>query len=494
MDLLLVHAYFLSEDPQEREVMKPYPPLGLLYLSSHLKQQGIGVSMFDGTFRSPAEFAALVRRERPSIVGLYSNLMTKRHVLGLIPECRRAGALVVVGGPDPPYYAEDYLDHGADIVVIGEGERTLEELVPRLVARPGSRDLAGVAGLAYRDESGHFVRTTPRPLLPDLDAQPFPDRDAVDIEAYLHAWRMRHAVGSVSLVTARGCPYTCAWCSRSVYGETHRRRSPANVADEVQLIVDRYQPDMLWYADDVFTIHHGFIAKYAAELARRGIRVPFECISRAERIDEPVAEALARMGCSRLWIGSESGSQSVLDAMDRRVRVEQVQHATRLLRTRGIQVGMFIMLGYEGEDVADLEATIAHLKRAAPDVFLTTVAYPIKGTPYYDRVNGRVIRRGPWSATTDRDLVVSGRRGRRYYSFARRWIASEVARDRLWREGRYLRAARAALSSRAGRLGMTLTSLGTVRAERSGALGPPRATAPGGVQGAPPIMSKERES
>ncbi len=457
MDLLLVHAYFLSEDPVEREVMKPYPPLGLLYLSSHLKRHGVAVSVFDGTFRSPDEFAALLRRERPPVVGFYCNLMTKRTVLRLAAECRRAGALVVLGGPDVPHYAEEYLDHGADLLVIGEGERTLQEALPRVLARPASRDLSDIAGLAYRDEFGRLVRTAPRALLPDLDAQPFPDRDAIDIGAYLSAWRGRHGAGSVSLVTARGCPYTCAWCSRSVFGESHRRRSAANVADEVQLIVERYRPDLLWYADDVFTIHPGFLAKYADELDRRGLKVPFECISRAERVTDAVADTLVRLGCRRLWIGSESGSQRVLDAMDRRVTVEQVQHATRLLQRRGIQAGMFIMLGYELEDVSDLRATIDHLKRAAPDVFLTTVAYPIKGTPYYERVNGRILRPGPWADTTDRDLGVAGWRSRRYYGHARRWMTGAVAGHAHWRAGRYLRAARAALSAGAGRLGMALT-------------------------------------
>jgi radical SAM superfamily enzyme YgiQ (UPF0313 family) len=458
MDLLLTHAYFLAEDPVERDVMKPYPPLGLLYLSSHLKRRGAAVSVFDGTFSSAEEFTALIRRERPPVVGFYCNLMTKRTVLRLAAECRRVGSLVVLGGPDVPHYAEEYLDHGADVLVIGEGERTLEDLLPRLLARPASRDLGDIAGLAYRDEFGRLVRTAPRALLPDLDAQPFPDREAVDIGAYLSAWRGRHGAGSVSLVTARGCPYTCTWCSRSVFGESHRRRSAAHVADEVQLIVDRYRPDLLWYADDVFTIHPGFLAKYADEMDRRGLRVPFECISRAERVNEAIADVLARLGCRRLWIGSESGSQRVLDAMERRVTVGQVQHATRLLQRRGIQVGMFIMLGYEHEEVSDLEATIDHLKRAAPDAFLTTVAYPIKGTPYYERVNGRVRRPGAWAETTDRDLGVAGRHSRRYYQHARRWMTGAVAGHVHWQAGRYLRAARATLSAGAGRLGMALTS------------------------------------
>jgi radical SAM superfamily enzyme YgiQ (UPF0313 family) len=242
-----------------------------------------------------------------------------------------------------------------------------------------------------------------------------------------------------------------------VFGETHRRRSPAAVADEVEEILGRYRPDMLWYADDVFTIHRGWTLRYAEEMRRRGLRVPFECISRPERIDGDVADALASLGCARLWIGSESGSQRVLDAMDRRITVEQVRAATRLLQLRGIEVGMFLMLGYEGEDESDLRATVEHLKASSPDVFLTTVAYPIKGTSYYEEVSGRIRRRRSWEETTDRDLAVAGRRSRVYYRFANQWIVGEVARDRHWRAGRYLRAARAAAAAGVGRLGMALT-------------------------------------
>jgi radical SAM superfamily enzyme YgiQ (UPF0313 family) len=457
-DLLLAHGFFLTEDVQEQQIMRPYPPLGLLYLSSHLKARGLDVSVFDSTFHTYADFQERLARDRPAVVGLYCNLMTKRNVLRMMGDARRAGAMVVLGGPEPPAYAEEYLQAGADVVVVGEGEVTLEELLARCLASPGTRDLEQVAGLVYRAEDGSLVRTPPRPLLKNLDAQPLPDREAVDLQKYLQAWRGRHGFGSLSLLTARGCPYTCRWCSRSVFGETHRRRSPESVADEVEQIVERYRPDRLWYVDDVFTIHHGFLLKYADIMARRGRRIPFECISRADRIDEAAADALARLGCVRLWIGSESGSQRVLDAMDRRVTVEQVQRSTRLLRARGIEVGMFIMLGYAGEEASDLEATVDHLKKAAPDVFLTTVAYPIKGTPYYDDVARGLQAARPWAERTDRDLVVKGRRSRRYYDFARQWMEGEVARHRHWGAGRYLRAARAATRAGAGRLGMALLS------------------------------------
>ena len=468
MDILLTHGYFLSEDAQERKIMKPYPPLGLLYISSHLKARGFHVGIFDATFRGFPEFVEYLRRERPPVVGLYCNLMTKRSVLRMIAECRRTGATVVLGGPEPPHHAERYLEHGADLVIVGEGELTLEELLPRLLARPGARDLAGVHGLVYRDEAGRLVRTPPRALIPKLDEQPLPDREAIAIERYLDAWRSRHGMGSVSLLTARGCPYTCRWCSRSVFGETHRRRSAAKVADEVEWLRERYRPDRLWFVDDVFTIHPGFVHAFAAEMQRRGLRVPFECISRADRIDEGVADALARLGCFRLWIGSESGSQRILDKMDRRVTVEQVQRATGLLQRRGIEVGMFIMLGYLGEELPDLEATVEHLKRSAPDVFLTTVAYPIKGTPYYDEVEDQLVDDGAWESRSDRDLRPRARRSVAYYRFARRWIVGAVDRQRHWRAGRYARAARSAALAGAGRLGMALLGGRTRRAASGG--------------------------
>jgi radical SAM superfamily enzyme YgiQ (UPF0313 family) len=454
MDLLLTHGYFLEEDPQERRVMKPYPPLGLLYLASHLKARGFSVSVFDSTFSTFEGLRAKLVRERPPVVGIYCNLMTKANVLRLLEECREAGAAVVLGGPEPPHHAAEYLSRGADAVVVGEGERTLEDLLPRLLARPRARDWEKVAGLVYRDETGTVVRTPPRPLIPDLDAQPWPEREAVDMDRYLSVWRERHGFGSVSLTTARGCPYTCTWCSRSVFGETHRRRSVSAVADEAAWIAARYRPERLFYVDDVFTIHKGWTLAYAAEMERRGLRLPFECISRAERVDDEVADALVRLGCARLWIGSESGSQRVLDAMDRRVKVEEVQGATRRLQRRGIQVGLFIMLGYDGEEDSDLEATVAHLKATRPDAFLTTVAYPIKGTAYYDKVRARIRAGGPWEARTDRQARVEGQRSSLYYRLARHWMTGEVAKDRALTDGRYLRAARSGAQARVARLGM----------------------------------------
>lgn len=429
-DVLLTHGYFLAEDEKERQIMKPYPPLGLLYLSAYLKREGFSVEVFDSTF---GERADLARRLAvgPGVLGVYTNLMTRRSVLEIVRAAKAAGWTVVLGGPESANYAAEYLGAGADAIVVGEGELTMSELLSALPVA-GAHRLHAVRGLAFRDEAGAIVRTGERPKVPDIDSLPWPDREAIDHGLYLEAWKTHHGASSVNLITARGCPYRCNWCSHAVYGFTHRRRSPANVADEMRWIVDRYAPDQVWYADDVFTISHPWLSSYLAELRNRGIHKPFETITRADRLQTETSVALLReLGCYRIWIGSESGSQRILDAMQRGVSVEQVRRACRLAQEHGIQVGMFLMWGYEGEELEDIAATVEHVKTTNPDIFFTTVSYPIKGTGYFDKVRDRVDLPVPWIEASDRDYVIAGRRGKDYYKLADQWLRHEVEASRL---------------------------------------------------------------
>lgn len=458
MDILLTHGYCLYEDPHELKVMKPYPTLGILYISAHLKARDFHVSVFDMTFSNLDAFREYIERERPPVVGIYCNLMTRPRIVKMIDICKAVGSLVVVGGPDSANYPEEYLDRGASVVAIGEGELTLEELLPHL-ARYGPTGMEHIMGIAYRDGDGNLVRTLERPYIADLSAQPFPDRGAIDINRYVQTWRDNHGQGPVSLITARGCPYTCKWCSHAVYGYTHRRRTPENVADELELIIDEYNPDMAWYADDVFTIHRSWFFRYAEELKRRGIRIPFETISREDRLKEDIIQTLADMGCFRIWVGAESGSQKILDSMKRKTKAERVIEVTQMLQKYGIEAGMFIMLGYDGEDMDDLQASVDLLKRANPDLFLTTVAYPIKGTPYYKDVADRIIALKSWDEGSDRDFTVGGRHSRRFYQHATRWMVNEVNFHKQQRaEQRSVpRLAKAYVNVQLGRAGMRLT-------------------------------------
>ncbi|MEE3624387.1 radical SAM protein [Nitrospirillum sp. BR 11752] len=457
-DILLTHGYFLMEDPAERAVMKPYPPLGLLYISSHLKAQGFAVEVMDSTFMDMATAMATLAAKRPPVVGIYVNLMTRGNALRLAAAAKAAGATVIFGGPEPANYAEEYLARGGDIVVSGEGELTLAELIPHL-ARHGLTGLDQIHGIAYRGEDGGVRRTPARKQIADLDAQPFPDRGAIDLERYLQTWKTHHGVRSVSLIVARGCPYTCNWCSHSVFGHSHRRRSPQNVVDEIEFIRDTYAPDQLWFADDVFTINQKWLEQFAAEMKRRGLRYPFETITREDRLNERVADLLAELGCYRIWIGAESGSQRILDAMQRRTNAVRMREMIALVQSRGIRAGTFIMLGYDGETWQDIDETARHLRLSAPDDVLTTISYPIKGTPYYDKVADRIAGGGAWHESSDRALTVVGRRSRRFYRHAQHWLAAESRLGRLEAAPRrdLLRQARARASSLVSRLAMYAT-------------------------------------
>ena len=429
-ELLLTHGYFLYEDPKELQIMKPYAPLGILYLCSHLRKQGFDVDVFDTTFSNRETLFQHLRTETPTVVGIYANLMTRGNVVEILTVAREAGWRTIVGGPEPGAYALEYLQAGADYVVFGEGELTMQDLLEAFRA-DAAESCIDIPGLAYLDSTGAMHETGQRAQIADLDSQPWPARHVIDVSRYVKTWRDAHGKGSVNFITARGCPYKCRWCSHQVFGQTHRRRDPLLVVDEVEWLLQTYSPDMVWVSDDVFTINHKWIRDYAAEMRRRSLRIPFECISRADRLNAEMLDLLAELGCFRVWIGSESGSQRILDAMDRGVKVEQVQQAVALTRERGIESGMFLMWGYEGEELDDIEATIKHVSVSQPDIFFTTVSYPIKGTPYYNKVSDRLVQPKPWGVSSDREIKIQGRHSRTFYSYADKLLKEEVQLARL---------------------------------------------------------------
>ena len=427
-ELLLTHGYFMYEDPKELQILKPYAPLGILYLCSHLRKQGFDVDVFDTTFSSREALFLHLRSEAPSVLGIYANLMTRSNVVATLKVAKQAGWKTIVGGPEPGAYALEYLKAGADFVVFGEGELTVAELLESFRSRAGHTQ---ISGLAYLDSSGKMHETGQRTQIADLDGQPWPARQAIDIKRYVKTWRDAHGKGSINFITARGCPYKCRWCSHQVFGQTHRRRNPLLVVDEVEWLLNTYTPDMVWVSDDVFTIHHPWLRTYAAEMRARNLRIPFECISRADRLNPEMLDLLAELGCFRIWIGSESGSQRILDSMDRGVKIEEVHHAIAMSRERGIESGMFLMWGYEGEQVEDIEATIRHVSTSQPDIFFTTVSYPIKGTPYYNKVADRLVQLQPWGESSDRELKIAGRHSQQFYRYADKLLKDEVQLARL---------------------------------------------------------------
>jgi radical SAM superfamily enzyme YgiQ (UPF0313 family) len=457
MQTLLTHAYFLAADEKEQAIMRPYPPLGILSIAAYLEERGAAVEVFDTTFSTPDAFRAMLLEKRPDVIGMYTNLMTRPRIVELLHFIRSRGELdhtkVVLGGPEVTHHVEKFLHAGADAIVIGEGEETMYELVRAWETGMPPGD---VAGIAYRDDTGEIQRTPARMLLKQIDELPMPKRDAIDLTRYLDTWKKHHGMNAVSISTMRGCPFSCRWCSRAVYGDSYRRRSPARVADEMQHIHDNYHPDTLWFVDDVFTINHRWLEEFAAELKRRGLKIPYECITRADRLNEKAVALLKESGCFRVWIGAESGSQKILDAMDRRVTVDQVREMIHLSKQYGIETGTFIMLGYPGETEEDIVATIDHQKRSNPDHYTVTVAYPIAGTPFFDDVQTTIVNQLPWETSTDRDIEIARPYSKRYYQFAMSRVFNEVALHRMEQASKQLslRYAKHRLKAMAAKAGM----------------------------------------
>ena len=428
MKILLTHGYFLAEDPKEQLIMRPYPPLGILYISSYLEANGFANDVYDSTFSNLTALKTYIEETKPGIIGIYTNLMTKLNVLKIIHFLKSDTSLqnikIILGGPEVRNHKEKFLAYGADIIVFGEGEDTMLDLV-KAWSSGVEPDLHNMQGIAFKDKEGIIIMPD-RVLIRDINQLAFPNRKKINLQLYFDAWKQKHGFSMVNVNTMRGCPYSCKWCSRAVYGGSYRRRSAALVVDEIQWLQQNYQFDMIWFVDDVFTINHKWLNEFAAEIEKRKVAVSYEIITRSDRVNEEVLQLLKQSGCFRVWIGAESGSQKVIDAMDRRVKVEQVRETIKMVKAYGMEAGTFIMLGYPGEEEADIKETLNHLKYSNPDYYTITVAYPIKGTPLYSEVENIFTEELPWESSTDRDIDFKRRYKRSYYTQAIKWINNEM--------------------------------------------------------------------
>jgi anaerobic magnesium-protoporphyrin IX monomethyl ester cyclase len=426
-DIILTHGYFLEEDIKEKEIMRPYPPLGILYVSSYLREQGFSPEIFDSTFATRNNFESMLPTSGCHTLGIYTTHMTRRSVISQIKAAKNIGYTIIVGGPDSAGYPKQYLDHGADFVVIGEGEATLAELLTQLSTNNYSlEDLQDIHGLVFKAPEGQVIETATRDYL-DIDSLPWPDRESINIQQYLDAWRSHHGETSLNMINSRGCRFQCRFCSHSVFGNIERRRAPEKCATEVEWIVKQYNPDQLWFSDDVFTMDHDWMLKFSEELKSRTVQISFEAISRADRMqDEQIVKELANMGCRRIWIGSESGSDRMLRAMRRGVTSDQITRAVWLSKKYGIETGIFLMWGYEGETLEDIELTVDHVIKSQPDIFLTTTVHPIRNTPYYYDVFEKTIHPENWVDSSDKDIKISDRKHPDFYKAIDQWLKNAV--------------------------------------------------------------------
>jgi radical SAM superfamily enzyme YgiQ (UPF0313 family) len=436
MSLLFTHAYYLSDDLKEQKIMKPYPPLGLLYVSAYLWSKNIANDVFDTTFSSLEKQLEFIEYKKPKVICIYTNLMTKIEVLKLIKTLKTKKynfPKIVLGGPDVTYNIENYLKAGADFLVIGEGEETTYELYNAIIEDENYHNINGIAFL----ENNEVIQNKPRVKFKELDELPLPNREAINMQHYLDTWKNNHGKSSMTISTQRGCPYTCKWCSTAVYGQSYRRRPADQVAAEMKMLKENYNPDAIWFVDDVFTVSHKWLLAFRDEVLKQEAIIPFECITRAERLNDEILALLKEVGCFRIWIGAESGSQKVIDLMDRRVDVNVVKEAIQKTNALGMETGTFIMLGYPGETEEDITETIQYLKDANPTLYTITVAYPIKGTSLYNEVESKITNELNWKTSTDREIEFERTYSKKFYKYAVSKVVNEVEFSRKFSSSKY---------------------------------------------------------
>lgn len=412
MRVLFTHSYFLRFDPKQWSIMQPYAPLGTLYAAALLRQHGYEVALHDVMFaEGPDTLQPVLTSFRPDVLVIYDdgfNYLTKmcltnmREAAFTMSEmAKAAGCKVIVSSSDSTDHFEKYLDHKADHVILGEAEQTLLELVDAI--RTGNRDTSNIAGHVMR-VNGNTLRTMSRPVMHTLDDLPFPAWDLVRIEDYRQAWQQKSGYFSINMGTTRGCPFKCNWCAKPIYGNRYNARSPENVVTELKVLHEKFRFDHVWFCDDIFGLKPGWVKRFAELVETEGLKFRFKIQSRADLLlkDEQIAP-LAAAGCEVVWMGAESGSQKILDAMDKGTTIEQIAEATKLLKHYGIKPAFFLQFGYPGETIEDIRLTLDMVERLVPAEIGISVSYPLPGTKFYEKVEEQLKEKSNW---TDSDELV----------------------------------------------------------------------------------------
>ena len=425
-DILLTHGNHLYHDRKQVRKMQPYPPLQTIVAAGFLRQEGFDVALFDPTLTSPREgFRAALDAHRPRLVAICDdsyNFLAKMCLernrelaLSMARMAGERGIPVIISSPDASDHPAAYLARGLDFVIVGEVEGTLLSAA-RCLLDDEHGAASSVAGLACRDPVGGVRCSLPVESPRDLNTFPMAAWDLIDIPAYRDVWLKAHGVFSVNLVSSRGCPYRCNWCSKPIHGQTYRLYPPRRVAEEMLLLKSRFAPDHLWFADDVFSLSASWTEQFSEAVAGLQAEVPFKAQSRCDLMTPGTVAALKRAGCAEMWMGAESGSQRILDAMDKDIRVDEIFEARQNLKRQGIRAGFFLQFGYPGETWQDIQSTIRMVRETAPDDIGISVAYPLPGTKFYDRVAAELGAKQNWLDSEDMAMMFHGTYATEFYA------------------------------------------------------------------------------
>ena len=458
-EVLIANTYFLHFDRKQLRQMQPYAPLGTLYAASLLRENGFDVTFFDTTFRkSPQEITQFLdssqkpkaKSQKPEafpdspltpvppqtgtdgsrlfiICDDGFNYLTKMCLTNMreaafemISIAKENNYTVIVSSSDATDHFREYLEKGADFIIKGEAEITLLELLNAL--QTGDSDFSSIPGLAFR--SGSEIKTTAkREVLRDLDALPFPAWDLAHLDLYRKKWKERNGFFSMNIVTTRGCPFKCNWCAKPIYGNRYNSRSPENVVAEIKMLIEKYHPDHFWFCDDIFGLKPGWLQRFSELVQQEGLKFKFKAQCRVDLLlEENSIEWLAWAGCDEIWVGAESGSQKILDAMDKGTKVEQIYECTSLLKKHGIKPCFFLQFGYLGETRDDIRATKKMLLELMPHDIGVSISYPLPGTKFYEMVKEDLRQKQNWRDSDDLTMMYRSTFSPKFYKQLHRYI------------------------------------------------------------------------
>ena len=412
--LLFSHSYFLRFDPKQWATGQPYAPLGTLYAAAFMRANGYSVSLFDTMFaKQPEEIIAPLKKTQAKFFVIYDdgfNYLTKMCLTNMreaafkmIDYAKANGCTVIVSGSDSTDRFEMYLNAGADFILLGEAETTLLELTNAVTKN--DNDFFKIEGLAFKHNNA-VVKTARRSVLKDLDALPFPAWDIIDMEPYKKMWLQHAGYFSMNMGTTRGCPFKCNWCAKPIYGNRYNVRSPQNVVKELLQLKEKFQFDHIWFCDDIFGLKPGWIKEFADIVEQHKLHFTFKMQGRVDLLlQENNIKDLARAGCSNIWMGAESGSQKILDAMDKGTTVQQIYEATRLLKKNGVHPSFFIQFGYLAETKEDIELTIKMINTLLPYEIGISVSYPLPGTVFFEKVKNELHDKTNWTDSDEMALM-----------------------------------------------------------------------------------------
>lgn len=443
MKVLIAQSYFRVLDPKEMQRGMPYPPLGTLMAAAIVRSAGHDVVFFDSMMASSTmELYSAIDACRPDVLLMYDdefNYLSKMCLsnmrgaaMGILRYAGGRNVTSLIFSSDASDHPRLYLEAGARAVLTGEAEITTADVLTKLSEGSFDRDKSAIPGIKYL-EGRSIIETPRRPMLDDLDGLPDPDFQLVDMSAYESMWRHAHGYFSLNVSTTRGCPFHCNWCAKPIYGQVYHVRSAGKVVEHIKSLKERYHVDHLWMTDDIFGLKPGWLEEFANHADAEGVRVPFKCLSRADLLLRGrTIETLRRAGCRTIWIGAESGSQKILDAMEKGTTVGQIYEASRQCQQADIQVAFFIQFGYPGEAWVDIGRTRQMIRDLQPADIGISVSYPLPGTKFYDSVSAQLKTKTNWTDSDDLDLMYLGTFSRDFYKVLHRFVHLEYRMSRTW--------------------------------------------------------------